>query len=81
MANSLSIESGALAIPERDASGYAFTKGVPYAAPTIGPLRWRAPEPVAPWTGVRPTQDFGAHSAQGVVWDDIDLGGAATSEG
>ena len=35
---------------------------------------------VAAWTGVRPTHVFGAHSVQGVVWDDIDLGGAATSE-
>ncbi len=29
---------------------------------------------------MRPTHDFGAHSVQGVVWDDIDLGGASTSE-
>ena len=37
-------------------------------------------EPVAPWTGSRPAHEFGAHSVQGVVWDDIDLSGAATSE-
>ena len=29
---------------------------------------------------MRPTHEFGAHSVQGVVWDDIDLSGAATSE-
>jgi para-nitrobenzyl esterase len=80
MANSLSIESGALAIPEPDASGVRVYKGIPYAAAPIGPLRWRPPEPVAPWTGVRPTHEFGAHSVQGVVWDDIDLSGAATAE-
>jgi para-nitrobenzyl esterase len=78
--NSLSIESGSLAIPEPDASGVRVYKGIPYAAPPIGPLRWCPPEPVAAWTGVRPADEFGAHSVQGVVWDDIDLGGAATAE-
>jgi para-nitrobenzyl esterase len=33
--------------------------GVPYAEPPIGELRWRSPVPVAAWTGVRKTQDFG----------------------
>ena len=80
MTKSLIIESGALAIPEPDASGIRVYKGVPYAAPPIGALRWRAPQPVAAWTGVRPTHAFGPSSLQGVVWDDIDLSGAGMSE-
>jgi para-nitrobenzyl esterase len=80
MTKGLSIESGALAIPEADAGGVRVYKGIPYAAPPLGRLRWRPPEPVAPWTDVRPTRAFGAHSVQGVVWDDIDLAGAATAE-
>ena len=80
MTNSLAIESGALAVPEPDASGVRVYKGIRYAAPPIGPLRWRPPEPVAAWTGVRPTHEFGGHSVQGVVWDDIDLNGAESSE-
>ena len=32
--------------------------GVPYAAPPIGANRWRAPQPVRPWTGIRPAQHF-----------------------
>src|ERR1700691_4453924 len=80
MTKGLSIESGALAVPEPDASGVRVYKGIPYAAPPLAPWRWRPPEPVAHWTGVRPTRAFGAHSVQGVVWDDIDLGGAATAE-
>ena len=80
MTKNLIIESGALAIPEPDASGIRVYKGVPYAAPPIGALRWRAPQPVAAWTGVRPTHAFGPSSLQGVVWDDIDLNGAGMSE-
>jgi len=35
-------------------------KGVPYAQPPVGPLRWRAPEPAAHWTGVRVADRYGA---------------------
>ena len=31
----------------------AVFRGVPFAAPPVGDLRWRAPQPVEPWTGVR----------------------------
>ncbi len=78
--NKLSIESGALAVPEPDASSVRAYKGIPYAAPPLGPLRWRPPEPVAAWTGVRPTHAFGPNSLQGVVWDDIDPYVAGVSE-
>ncbi len=33
--------------------GVIAYKGVPFAAPPVGPLRWRAPQPVKPWMGVK----------------------------
>ena len=39
--------------------GLRVFKGIPYAAPPVGELRWRAPQPLAPWTGVRQAYEFG----------------------
>src|SRR5262245_17977711 len=33
-------------------------KGIPYAAPPVGNLPWRAPQPVVPWAGVREASTF-----------------------
>ncbi len=39
-------------------NGVVSYKGVPFAAPPVGPLRWRPPQSVKPWTGVRPAIEF-----------------------
>jgi para-nitrobenzyl esterase len=39
-------------------------KGIPYAAPPVGPLRWRPPQPVQPWKGIRPADQFSASCVQ-----------------
>ena len=44
--------------------GGAVFKGIPFAQPPVGPLRWREPQPVKPWTGVRAATSFGAPCAQ-----------------
>jgi para-nitrobenzyl esterase len=44
-------------------------KGIPYAAPPVGDLRWRAPQPVVPWNGVRIADKFGNSCIQKVVYE------------
>jgi para-nitrobenzyl esterase len=39
--------------------GMAVFKGLPYAAPPVDALRWRAPQPAKPWQGVRKADAFG----------------------
>ncbi len=46
-------------------------KGVPYAAPPVGPLRWQAPRPVPAWTGVRKADAFGPQCHQPPIFGDI----------
>ena len=40
-------------------------KGIPFAAPPLGDLRWKAPQPAAKWDGVRKADAFGAPCAAG----------------
>ncbi|MDB5446248.1 MAG: putative carboxylesterase [Phenylobacterium sp.] len=42
-----------------EAGGHARFLGIPYAAPPVTDLRWRAPQPPAPWAGVRAANSFG----------------------
>jgi para-nitrobenzyl esterase len=39
--------------------GVSQFKGIPFAAPPVGEMRWKAPQPVTPWSGVRQTVAFG----------------------
>jgi para-nitrobenzyl esterase len=39
-------------------SGIASFKGIPFAAPPVGTLRWKVPQPVTPWTGARAADTF-----------------------
>jgi para-nitrobenzyl esterase len=54
--------------------------GLPYAAPPTGELRWKAPEPPAKWKGTRDATKFGAHCAQGRVFDDMVFQDSGPSE-
>lgn len=46
------------------AEGMNVYKGIPFAAPPVGDLRWKAPQPVIPWDGVREAREFGNSPVQ-----------------
>jgi len=50
-------------------NGIAVWRGIPYAAPPVGPLRWREPQPVAPWTETRQATAFSPTCIQAASWD------------
>src|ERR1019366_7660644 len=50
--------------PVDDAGVRAF-KGIPFAAPPVGDLRWRAPQPAARWDGVRKAEQFAPNCTTG----------------
>lgn len=56
--------AGGLISGTRDGSIRIY-KGIPFAAPPVGGLRWKAPQPVKPWTGVRQCDAFGPSPMQG----------------
>lgn len=55
-------------------------KGIPYAAPPVGDLRWRPPQPVQSWPGVRSAHDFAPRAMQVALWDDMIFRDAGPSE-
>ncbi|EOM77799.1 carboxylesterase/lipase family protein [Rhodococcus rhodnii] len=62
--SSLQIAVDGGVVSGRRIGGLRTWRGVPYAAPPAGELRFRAPHPVTPWQGVRPAHRFAARPAQ-----------------
>ncbi len=52
-------------------AGCLVFRGVPFAQPPVGELRWRPPEPMAPWVGVRDATEFSASAMQRQVPGDV----------
>lgn len=61
----LKIESGRIEGVNSNVPGITIYKGIPYAAPPVGDLRWKKPQLVEPWQGVRKCDKFAAASLQG----------------
>ena len=52
-------------------SGIKTFKGIPYATPPVGNLRWREPQPVQNWSGVRKAEKFGPRAMQLPIFNDM----------
>ncbi len=55
-------------------------EGIPFAAPPVGDLRWRAPQPVKHWKGVRKTDAFGPRCMQAHIYSDMVFRDSGPSE-
>lgn len=63
-----------------DESGVKTFKGVPFAAPPVGNLRWREPQPAQNWSGVRKANKFGPRAMQLNVFGDMNFRSDGMSE-
>jgi para-nitrobenzyl esterase len=70
-ADDVTVESGKLRGTANSDRSVRIFKGVPFAAPPVGELRWKPPQPVAKWSGVRAADKFGSACLQTNVFGDI----------
>ncbi len=61
-------------------SGIRSFKGVPFGAPPVGGNRWKPPQPVANWQGVRKADKFGPRCMQRAVFGDMNFRSDGMSE-
>ena len=68
------------ALEGTDESGIRTFKGIPFAAPPVGNLRWKEPQPVKNWEGVRKADKFGPRAMQRAVFGDMNFRSNGVSE-
>jgi para-nitrobenzyl esterase len=61
-------------------TGIRVFRGIPFAAPPVGAGRWKAPQPVKNWSGVRPATEFGSSCMQRPVFGDMEFRSKGMSE-
>lgn len=74
------IENGIIEGNYDTKSGIQTYFGVPFAKPPVGTLRWKAPQPLTNWTGVKETKKFGPRPMQTVVFGDMNSRSNGVSE-
>ena len=78
MQQHVNVESGELQAAPPGADGITKFKGIPYAAPPVGTMRWRAPQAPVKWAGVRDASLFGPSCLS--AWRQDRAAGIARSE-
>jgi para-nitrobenzyl esterase len=68
----ITLAGGKLACPVPNDLGIYCFKGIPYAVPPVGALRFAPPEPFSPWNGTRSADRFGHNALQKILFGDID---------
>jgi para-nitrobenzyl esterase len=77
----VTVESGKLkGVAESGPSRFQVFRGVPFAAPPVADLRWREPQPVVRWSGIRQATEFGPRCMQQPLFSDMMFRSAVPSE-
>jgi para-nitrobenzyl esterase len=79
-ADRVKIANGTLEAAAPQGSGVREFKGIPFAEPPVGDLRWSAPKPVKNWTGVRQATQFGPRCMQQPLFGDMNFRSNGMSE-
>jgi para-nitrobenzyl esterase len=79
-ADEVTVENGKLQGTANEDHSVRMFKGIPFAAPPVGELRWKPPQPALNWSGVRQADKFGAACLQTNVFGDIYFRDAQPSE-
>ncbi len=79
-ADEVTVENGKLQGTTNEDHTVRMFKGIPFAGPPVGELRWKAPQPALNWSGVRQADKFGAPCLQTNVFGDIYFRDAQPSE-
>ena len=74
------IKNGIIAGSYDTKTGIQKYFGIPFAKPPVNELRWKAPQPLDNWNGVKETKKFGARAVQAPVFGDMDFKSDGISE-
>lgn len=78
--DALSVKTSYGILEGLDISGIKTFKGVPFAAPPTGDNRWREPQPLQPWQGIRECHDYAPDPMQEPIFGDMNFGADSISE-
>ncbi|MBL7817393.1 MAG: carboxylesterase family protein [Saprospiraceae bacterium] len=74
------IENGIIEGNYDTQSGIQTYFGIPFAKPPVGNLRWKAPQPLDNWSGVKMTKKFAPRPMQKLIWGDMNSRSEGVSE-